>query len=521
MRIPWLVVMTTLCASLLMATDGAGQDGDAPESQSLVLLVGSKPKQIRDKSLRQQLPGLEKKVQWISATCETTLLDAYYKDRVKPDRLNVWLRRLTNREWTHVLIDPPAADLDTWLPELAFEGLRLSVQRILERSPAAQIWVMGPSSRKQTQANNLIRKDLRRIAAGLSIGYFSMSGNDYEFDRSPKVDGEYVGYVTPLNLSGKVTGLAFGTSTMTRSIRKKLPGVFERDPRRDLDLHAVGGSMTEGMDDDQVRAGLKEAKVDFCWAQDKGEDFAKTLRRFRKELKQDAPFLYFLRYANASSIDNVHDIGPMMEFEGTVAHQLGSKAIPLRAAWGRVWERYPKVGLMERDLKHASDAGMRLITALTYAIVTGEDPSKIMTGAPGEIAAEVVYELGHLRLSPAGFAARPLIWHKDFQLALSRAQSLDKPLLLIASDGKRNAKATEEALADEASLSRLRRFELLRYDLPSAAPVLKELGIKSGVTLVVLDPGLAEPLAKPIARLGGKRDTAALSKFLDQALREL
>ncbi len=507
-----------LFALVLAATPCMAQSADADETATYALLLGSSPERMYHSNLRKQLPGLHPRAKWVKAVCETTLLDAYYRDRVKPSHLNVWLKRISNRQWTHVLIQVPAVDINPWLPEMAFEGLRLTVQRILERSPSAQIWIMGPGTPSRTQAEKVVRADLRRIAAGLSVGFFSKTAGEYQFERSPKVEGDYVGYVTPLNLRGTIAGLAFGTSTMRRSVGKKLPGVFERDSRRDLDWHTVDGSMTDGLDDKRLRERLKKSKADFCWAQDKGEDFEKTLKRFRRELKQDAPIIHFLRYHDLSTIENVRRIGPMMEMEGQIAKQLESKAIPLRAAWGRMWERYPNVAIMERDLKHATDAGMRLITALTYAIVTGEDPSNIMTGAPAAIAAEVVYELGNLRLSPGGFAAPPMTWHASYETALQWARDLDQPILLVAGDGKKFSQLTEELIGSEANRERLQNFVMLRIKLPSEASVVKELDIDSGIHLFVLDAKTPDPAAEPLGHLSGKRSSATVTKFLDDAL---
>ena len=513
----WLKPIATLCAAACMVVVSAAQEAVEQDEASYALLVGAVPEQIYDKSLRGQLPGSPSKLKWVKATCKTNLLDAYYNDRTSPKRFNVWLKRLTNHEWSHVLIKAPAMDMEPWLPELAFEGLRLSVDRILEKNPAAQIWLMGPGADSGGEREQLMCSDLRRIAAGLQIGYFSKNGSDYQFEAKPQVDGDYVGYVTPLSLKGDLIGLAFGTSTMARAIKKKLPGLFERDPKRDLELHAVGGSMTENLSDARVREGLHESKADFCWAQDKGEDFVATLDRFRNELDQDAPFLYFLRYHDLTTIENVNRIGAMMAMEGRNAQLFGSKAIPLRAAWGRMWERYPDLPMMESNLKHAADPVMRLIAAMTYAILTGEDPKKIVTGAPGQIASEVIYELGNLRLSADGLAARPLLWYRDSERALEQARAKGMPLLLVAADDKRSAQTTSAALADAACKSQLRKFVLLRINLPSDSTALKELKIKSGANLVVLDPKQENPYAKPVAKLSGKRDVDDVIQFLEKA----
>ncbi len=597
MRSPWqrlrgaaaLAVALAIPASAAFAAQAeAATDPAAAESAPSVLLLGlDEPVQQRAAELllpmlREHHPGAT--VQVLSPG--TTLLAAYYRERPSALERNDWLDRLHAGAWDHVVISPTAYHLQDWLPELCFEGLRLTTDFLRERRPDRTLWLAEPRRwpdlglMEQQQ-----RADLQRITHGLGLERLPTAAplgaagleqeerayryaalvysavryrgsetaaalpegmppaRKAEHDRAcweafrnrcrpAPPEGAFVGYVTPLELRGELTGLAFGTSTMQRAIRQRLPALFEADRKNELELRALQGSMTENLRRKPVRDGLAKQRVDFCWAQDKGEDFAPVLLDLREQLGQDGAFLYFLRYADAPTLDNTHDIGPMMVMEGQQARALACKAVPLRAAWGRMWERYPELPMMDANLKHAATPVMEMIAAMTYAMLTGLDPRELQRGDPSPaavIAAETVHELGRLERAPGSLAPAPLPWRTDLDESLRRAGIDGRPLLLFVSDGGRSAEATEAALEDPANRARLQGLVLVRHALGPDDPLGERLRLKSGAALLVLDPAASDPaagpapdpLADPAAKLVGKRDAKAVTRFLDKARKKL
>jgi hypothetical protein len=114
---------------------------------------------------------------------------------------------------------------------------------------------------------------------------------------------------------------------------------------------------------------------------------------------------------------------------------------------------------------------------------------------------------------------RSLTWRDSLEEALALAKGAGKPVLLFLTDGAGDARLLEASLGNAEVRELLGQFVCARHELAKKDPIGKRLGVRSGTALVVLNAGAADALAKPVAKLRGKRTPKSIIRELGRALK--
>lgn len=100
--------------------------------------------------------------------------------------------------------------------------------------------------------------------------------------------------------------------------------------------------------------------------------------------------------------------------------------------------------------------------------------------------------------------------------ALASGKEQGKRVLVLFTDGKKEAQESEKALADPALGPLLDRFAAARVEIRKDDAACRKAGVSSGCALVVLDSALEDPWSKPVKKLTGRLKVAALKSDLEK-----
>ena len=129
------------------------------------------------------------------------------------------------------------------------------------------------------------------------------------------------------------------------------------------------------------------------------------------------------------------------------------------------------------------------------------------------------YELAKkYRGTAGGGATAELPWAKSYDAGMTEAVKSGKHMLVLFTDGKATAQATEAALAQKELLQHLSKYVLVRQQISRDDAVCKEHRVTTGVQIRVLDP---KAPTKPLLRLTGKKTTKSIESSLSRLAKQL
>ena len=162
--------------------------------------------------------------------------------------------------------------------------------------------------------------------------------------------------------------------------------------------------------------------------------------------------------------------------------------------------------------------GVRGYPTVLFTDPRGEVVSKLAARDASSVAKQI-YELAKkYRGTAGGGATAELPWAKSYDAGMTEAVKSGKHMLVLFTDGKATAQATEAALAQKELLQHLSKYVLVRQQISRDDAVCKEHRVTTGVQIRVLDP---KAPTKPLLRLTGKKTTKSIESSLSRLAKQL
>jgi hypothetical protein len=109
-------------------------------------------------------------------------------------------------------------------------------------------------------------------------------------------------------------------------------------------------------------------------------------------------------------------------------------------------------------------------------------------------------------------------WLESAEAALEEGKAGGRPVLCFFADAGRDSADLERVLVGEELRATVGGFTCLKSAVRKEDPACRKAGVTSGPVVLVLDAREAEPWAKPLARLRGRRTAKVLQDELGRAL---
>lgn len=103
--------------------------------------------------------------------------------------------------------------------------------------------------------------------------------------------------------------------------------------------------------------------------------------------------------------------------------------------------------------------------------------------------------------------------------AAREAKKVGRPLAIYFYDDSPGSVSVNLALTDETLKTLLTRFHFVKTEYRKDSPDCVKYGVDRAPTILVLDPSLPQPEAKPLARIGGSRGARELQRELEATLK--